>query len=160
MYFNRKSFYSLNVQDISVEFIYDVPAHCSHCRLQEKDCGLAKLEIGWPGSAGDGQIWARPQLKKDYEDWLAPLPKSFLPTGPDTIDREAIPPFILGDPAYANTSHFHNVHEYGDSIESCNWKVEQEARRIGARYRVENAFGIMKAGFQIFKRSLGVRQKT
>ena len=66
---------------------------------------------------------------------------------------EDIPPFILADSAYSNTKHMVTTFKTTECVrdpEICalNKKLG------GARYPVENAFGILKKLFQIFQRPL------
>ena len=63
---------------------------------------IVDLEIGWPGSVGDGRIWNCSELKKVYKDFLSQMPTTSLPTG---VELEDVPPFILADSAYSNTRH-------------------------------------------------------
>ena len=66
---------------------------------------------------------------------------------------EDIPTFILGDSAYANLKHMVTTFK----ITECrNDEViaALNKRLGGARYHVENAFGILKARFRIFQRPL------
>src|SRR5579859_6897397 len=72
-----------------------------------KKC-IVDLEIGWPGSVGDGRIWSCSTLKKVYKTWLSQasttsLATSILPNG-DEVSEE-VPPFIPVDSAYLNTRH-------------------------------------------------------
>jgi DDE superfamily endonuclease len=66
---------------------------------------------------------------------------------------EDISPFILADSAYANTKTMVTTYKITETnsniaISALNWKLG------GAWYHVENAFGILKACFQIFERAL------
>ena len=66
---------------------------------------------------------------------------------------EDIPPFILADSVYSNTKHMVTTFKTTECVrdpEICalNKKLG------GARYHVENAFGILKRQFQIFKQAL------
>ena len=66
---------------------------------------------------------------------------------------EDIPPFILADSAYANTKTMITTFKMTET----NSDIEIFAlnRKLGgAQYHVENAFGILKARFQIFERAL------
>ena len=114
------------------------------------------IEAGWPGSVGDGRIWNCSALKMRYQAWLSQFPSSSLATGLLATGEqvlEDIPPFILADSAYLNTKHMVTTFKTTECVRdpvicALNKKVG------GARYHVENAFGILKKRFQIFQRSL------
>ena len=66
---------------------------------------------------------------------------------------EDIPPFILADSAYANTKT--TVTTFKMTEINSDIAIFALNRKLGgARYHVENAFGILKARFQIFERAL------
>jgi len=90
-----------------------------------------------------------------YVDWLAQFPMAKLITGEydnGEVIYEDIPAFILADSAYPNSKHLvttFKVTETSDPvINALNKKLG------GARYHVENAFGILKGRFHIFQRPL------
>ena len=117
---------------------------------------IVDLEIGWPGSVGDGRIWNCSELKKVYKDWLSQMPTTSLMTGVQPngdVLLEDVPPFILADSAYSNTRHMVTTYKTTEIL--ANDIVGELNKRLGgARYHVENAFGILKARFQIFKQAL------
>jgi DDE superfamily endonuclease len=109
------------------------------------------LEIGWPGSVGDCQIFENSYLNGKYEGELAKLGTTTLTTG-ENIDEE-IPAFILGDSAYRNSRHMVTTYK----VTECNANIA--IRRLNlelskARYQVEHAFGLLKGRFQIFEKPL------
>jgi len=114
------------------------------------------IEAGWPGSVGDGRIWNCSVLKMRYQAWLSQFPSSSLATGLLATGEqvlEDIPPLILADSAYSNTKHMVTTFKTTECardpvICALNKKLG------GARYHVENAFGILKKRFQIFQRPL------
>ena len=114
------------------------------------------VEVGWPGSVGDGRVFRNSRLSDIYEEWLSAFPAKRLPTGETwngTLIQEEVPAFILADSAYANSKHlvttFKLCETHGDgAIEALNKRLG------GARYHVENAFGIMKGRFQLFQHAL------
>jgi len=66
---------------------------------------------------------------------------------------EDIPPFILADSAYANTKIMVTTFKMTET--NSDIAIFALNRKLGgARYHVENAFGILKARFQIFERAL------
>jgi len=89
------------------------------------------LEIGWPGSVGDCQIFENSYLNGKYEEELAKLGTTALTTGDDL--EEDIPVFILGDSAYRNSRHMVTTYkvtecnaEQGEiSSRACIWPVER-----------------------------------
>ena len=157
-YFNRKSFYSLNVQGTSFPIAVRLLLILAMVDYKKK---IIDLEAGWPGSVGDGRIWNSSMLKKTIDAWISKLPTAFLPTGVhangDEVNED-IPPFILGDSAYPNTRHMVTTYKTTEILSS---PVVRELNKKlgGARYHVENAFGILKARFQIFKRPLECAQE-
>lgn len=112
------------------------------------------VEVGWPGSVGDGRVFKNSRLHNCLDAWLEEFPKGHLSIGEidDIIIEEEIPAFILADSAYANSKHLvttFKVNECSDFvIAALNKKLG------GARYRIEHAFGILKGRFQIFQRPL------
>jgi len=117
---------------------------------------IIDLEAGWPGSVGDARIWNRSNLNRMHKTWLVQLPSSSLTTGASLHGEptdEDIPPFILGDSAYPNTRHM--VTTYKATEMANNAAIAALNKKLGgARYHVENAFGILKQRFQILKRPL------
>jgi len=92
-------------------------------------------------------------LRRDHVQWLSSLglPTLTLETGNDIV--EEIPPFILADSAYANTKHVVTTFRTTEIMADNN--VRALNQKLGAmRYHVENAFGILKARFQILQRPL------
>ena len=66
---------------------------------------------------------------------------------------EEIPPLILADSAYSNTRHMVTTYKTTEILAS-PFVRELNKKLGGARYHVENAFGILKRQFQIFKQAL------
>jgi DDE superfamily endonuclease len=113
------------------------------------------IQAGWPGSVGDSRIWKNSCLNKIHKDWLEKFPTSSLPTGQvdGQVIYEEIPAFILADSAYANTKHV--VTTFGTTECNSDPVIAALNKKLGgARYHVENAFGILKSRFQIFQRAL------
>ena len=113
------------------------------------------VEVSWPGSVGDSCVFKTSCLNMMYVDWLAQFPMAKLITGDydnGEVIYEDIPAFILADSAYPNSKHLvttFKVTETSDPvINALNKKLG------GARYHVENAFGILKGRFHIFQRPL------
>src|SRR5436190_10605215 len=117
---------------------------------------IIDLEAGWPGSVGDARIWQCSSLNRFHKTWLSQLPTSSIPTYglPNNEEIiEEIPAFILGDSAYPNTRHVVMTYKVTEMLRDETVSLLNK-RLGGARYTVENAFGIMKQRFQIFKRPL------
>jgi hypothetical protein len=118
---------------------------------------LIDVELGWPGSVADGRVWSCSSLKKNYKAWLQQMPSSLWVTGVDQNGDEVyedVPPFILADSAYAKTRHMVTTYKTTEML--VDPVIRDLNRKLsGARYHVENAFGILKARFQIFKEALG-----
>jgi len=93
-------------------------------------------------------------LNHVYNAWLSQFSPGYLTTGYAdniTVDEE-IPAFILADSAYANSKHLVTTFKLGECSDVV---VAQLNKKLGgARYKVENAFGILKGRFQIFQRPL------
>ena len=112
------------------------------------------VDVGWPGSVGDERVFNNSRLSNCLDAWLEDFPKGFISTGEadGIIIEEEVPAFILADSAYGNSKHLvttFKVNECSDFVVAAlNKKLG------GARYRVENAFGILKGRFQIFQRPL------
>lgn len=113
------------------------------------------IEAGWPGSVEDSRIWKNSVLNRHYRNWFSQFSITKLKTGEihGELIIEDIPPFILADSAYSNTKNMITTFKLSE--------VEQDPiigalnkKLGGARYHVENAFGILKARFQIFQRPL------
>ncbi len=150
VYFNRKAFYSINVQG-------EVLTNLSILIIAMVDFKkrFVDVEAGWPGSVGDSRIFRTSRLNTTYIDWLSQFPTTRLVTGErddGEVIYEDIPAFILADSAYPNSKHLvttFKVTETSDEIiNALNKKLG------GARYHVENAFGILKGRFRIFQRPL------
>src|SRR5436305_10520217 len=111
------------------------------------------IEVGYPGSVGDARIFECSWLNRAHQDYLEQIPTSLLVTGIDDNDNaieSQIPAFFLADSAYRNTKHIVTTYK----VTECDADPDVAAlnRRLGgARYHVENAFGIMKGRFRIFK---------
>src|SRR5438046_4106487 len=122
---------------------------------------IIDLEVGWPCSIGDWRIWAFSTLKRNHKTWLSQLPTTPLVTGMDPNENEInedVPPFILGDSAYPNSRHLVTTYKTTEILSSA--VVSELNKKLGgARYHIENAFGILKARFQIFKRQLECAQE-
>jgi DDE superfamily endonuclease len=109
------------------------------------------IEVGWPGSVGDGRIWQNSVLSTYHMTWLSQFPIASLTTGPHR--EEQVPAFILADSAYPNTKNMVTTFKATE----CNSDhiIRALNRKLGAaRYHVENAFGILKMRFQLFKKPL------
>jgi len=114
------------------------------------------VEVGWPGSVGDGRVFRNSRLSSIYKEWLSAFPTKRLPTGETWNGRliqEEVPAFILTDSADANSKHLVTT------FKLCEIREDGVAEALnkkmgGAQYHVENAFGIMKGRFQIFQRAL------
>jgi len=109
------------------------------------------IEVGWPGSVGDNRVFKNSRFNNALNAWLEEFPKGVLSTGEVeavTIEEE-VPAFILTDSAYANSKHLVTTFK---TNECSNFVIAELNKRLGgARYRVENAFGILKGRFQIFQ---------
>lgn len=110
------------------------------------------VEAGWPGSVGDGRVWRNSALHRRHKEWLSqfactPLQIGIREEDGDVISED-IPTFILADSAYPNTKHMVTTFKTTECADPVINALNQKLG--GARYHVQNAFGILKARFQIF----------
>jgi DDE superfamily endonuclease len=115
------------------------------------------LVVGWPGSVGDGRVFANSFLKSNLEQRLARLPSTPLPTCASASDTqiryENVPAFILGDSAYPNRTRIVTTFKNTDCNRHPHIK-KLNTKLAAIRYCVENAFGILKARFRLLNRPL------
>jgi len=150
VYFNRKHFYSLNVQGTLFAIAFGFFANRVLGVVDFKK-RFIDIEVGWPGSVGDGRIWQNSVLSSHHKVWLSEFPTFALATGPHR--EEQVPAFILADSAYPNTKNM--VTTFKNTELNSNRTIRKLNAKLGAaRYHVENAFGIMKMRFQLFKKPL------
>jgi DDE superfamily endonuclease len=118
------------------------------------------LVVGWPGSVGDGRVFANSSLKSNLER-LGRLPTTPLPTCTSASDTEIryenVPAFILGDSAYPNRTRIVTTFKNTDC--NRNLYIKKLNTKLAAiRYCIENAFGILKARFRLLNRPLECAQ--
>ena len=94
------------------------------------------------------------RLNSVLRTWLSQFPSRHLPTASvdGVIIEEEIPSFILGDSTYLNRKHLVTMFKTTECKDPIIAKLNK--RLGGARYHVENAFGILKGRFQIFQAPL------
>jgi hypothetical protein len=111
--------------------------------------------VGWPGSVADGRVWSNSGLKRKIETFLGPLPTVPVATvnGAGVTINELVPAFILADSAYPNTTRVVTTFKNTECAR-CQVTKHLNARLAGARYYVENAFGICKGRFRVLTRPL------
>jgi DDE superfamily endonuclease len=97
-YFNRKSYYSINMQSSNTKSEATLIEALIDYKKQFLD-----LEIGWPGSVGDSRLFQNSSLNQRYEKELRELGTMLMAMGNNV--EEDIPAFILGDSAYRNSRH-------------------------------------------------------
>ena|SRR5579859_1729599 len=117
---------------------------------------IIDIEAGWPGSVNDARIFTNSSLNRIHDTWLSQLPTARVEMGlslnSDEI-MEEVPAFILGDSAYPNTRHMVTTFRLTDI--GNDPAIKELNKKLGStRYVVENAFGIMKQRFQLFKSPL------
>jgi hypothetical protein len=152
VYFNRKCRYSVNVQGFQQysDFVLTVA-------LVDYRKRFLDVEVGWPGSVGDGRVFRNSRLCNNYEEWLSPFPTKRIPTGETrngTLIQEEVPAFILTDSAYTNSKHLVTTFKLCETRGPDGVAEALNKKLGGARYHVEHAFGIMKGRFQIFQKAL------
>ena len=113
------------------------------------------LTISWPGSVVDDHVWTNSALKANIENFLNPLPAIPIATinETDEIINELMPAFLLDDSAYPNNARIVTTFK---NINYARYSVTKHLNQklIGARYYVENIFGICKGRFRILSRPL------
>lgn len=105
---------------------------------------------------GDARIFESSHLARNYREHLQQFVNMPLVTGVDAAGNpvlEDVPPFILGDAAYRNTANFVTTYKFGE-CERTRFIALLNRRLGGARYHVENAFGILKGRFKILSTPL------
>jgi hypothetical protein len=117
---------------------------------------FVEVTVGWPGSVGDGRVFANSFLKGNLEQFLSRLPSVPVATKATASSQtlhEDVPAFILGDSAYPSTCRvvptFKNT-----ECNQCPLTRKLNAKLALCRYHVENAFGICKGQFTLLNRSL------
>ena len=150
-YYNRKGFYSLNIQGIylAIRRALLILAVVDHRKR------FIDLTVGWPGSVADGRVWANSALKANIENFLSPLSAIPIATVNETGEtiNELVPAFLLGDSAYPNNARIVTTFKNTDCAR-CSITKHLNQKLAGARYYVENAFGICKGRFRILNRPL------
>ena len=99
-------------------------------------------------------MFANSRLNSMLRTWLSQFPSRYLATGyvNGVVVEEEIPPFILRDSTYPNRKHLVTTFEMTECRDPIIAKLNKHFG--GARYHVENAFGILEGRFQIFQAPL------
>jgi hypothetical protein len=133
-YFNRKSFYSFNIQAV-----------CDY------KCRFLDVVPQWPGSVGDGRVFRISGIMNKLKN-IQETSNICNIVYNEQGSSFSLPVYILGDSGYHNS--FNIVTTY-DTADCENPDIKRFNKKLSSiRYLIEKSFGILKCRFRVLLKAM------